>query len=61
MIYQAEQEPVNSVIIMGINGEPIEIPMDQLPLFLQEMAVQEPDMFQQLMADMDEERLAQFI
>lgn len=59
-MYQHDQG-LSTVTIMGVDGEPIDIPVDQLPVFLQEMAMNEPDMFQQLMADMDEERLAQFI
>ena len=48
-------------MIAGSDNEMITIPIDQLPLFLQEMAINDPDMFQQLIADMDEEKLSQFI
>lgn len=37
------------------------IPIDQLPRFLQDMAINDPEIFNQLMTDMDEERLEEFI
>lgn len=52
---------IGVIQIMGSNGEPMDVPIDQLPQFLQDMALYEPDMFGQLMEDMDEDRLAQFI
>jgi hypothetical protein len=42
-------------------GDIITIPVDQLPQFLQDMAANDPEIFTQLIADMDEERLYQFI
>jgi len=59
--YMMPQGPLTSITILGSSGEPIEIPIDQLPQFLQDMAQYEPEMFNQLMANMDEDRLNQFI
>lgn len=39
----------------------ISIPVDQLPQFLQDMALNDPEIFKQLMADMDEDSLYDFI
>jgi hypothetical protein len=54
-------EPIQFIEILSRQGEPMTIPVDQLPQFLQDMALNDPEIFSQLMADMDEERLEEFI
>ena len=54
-------QPIHFIDIPGKSGDMITIPVDQLPQFLQDMALNDPEIFNQLMADMDEERLYQFI
>jgi len=54
-------DPIQFIEILGRNGEPMTIPIDQLPQFLQDMAINDPEIYSQMMADMDEDRLYEFI